>query len=246
MPPPRCAPSPTSTGRPRLEASPLFATFLGDHRYDDRVDDLSAEAEQRLRATWVGLRERAAALDGDARRRRRRDPRPAGPRARRRRAGHRPAAGRDGVRPDGGRPRRPAHHRRPAQRPRARARGDGGRAHPGLRHDARPGRRPVPRRPRRRPHARPASTSSARSTRSRATWRRRSTTTRSPRSPGPEGWDGLAAWRAELADHRRATSCGPPSPPTATCCATSCCRSPGPTTAPASSTSPTAPRCTGR
>ena len=47
----------------RLEASPLFATFLGDHRYDDRVDDLSAEAEQRLRATWVGLRERAAALD---------------------------------------------------------------------------------------------------------------------------------------------------------------------------------------
>jgi uncharacterized protein (DUF885 family) len=49
----------------RLEASPLFATFLGDHRFDDRVDDLSAEAEQRLRSTWVGLRERAVALDGD-------------------------------------------------------------------------------------------------------------------------------------------------------------------------------------
>jgi uncharacterized protein (DUF885 family) len=48
----------------RLEASPLFASFLGDHRYDDRVDDLSAEAEQLLRATWVGLREGAAALDG--------------------------------------------------------------------------------------------------------------------------------------------------------------------------------------
>jgi uncharacterized protein (DUF885 family) len=47
----------------RLEASPLFATFLGDHRFDDRVDDLSAEAEQRLRATWLDLRERAAALD---------------------------------------------------------------------------------------------------------------------------------------------------------------------------------------
>jgi uncharacterized protein (DUF885 family) len=47
----------------KLEASPLFATFLGDHRYDDRVDDLSAQAEQRLRATWVGLRDRAAALD---------------------------------------------------------------------------------------------------------------------------------------------------------------------------------------
>jgi uncharacterized protein (DUF885 family) len=48
----------------RLEASPVFATFLGDHRFDDRVDDLSAQAEQHLRATWVSLRERAAALDG--------------------------------------------------------------------------------------------------------------------------------------------------------------------------------------
>ena len=49
----------------KLEASPLFATFLGDHRYDDRVDDLSEQAERTLRATWVGLRQRAAALDGD-------------------------------------------------------------------------------------------------------------------------------------------------------------------------------------
>jgi uncharacterized protein (DUF885 family) len=48
----------------KLEASPLFATFLGDHRYDDRVDDLSAQAEQHLRATWSHLRDRAAALDG--------------------------------------------------------------------------------------------------------------------------------------------------------------------------------------
>lgn len=48
----------------KLEASPLFATFLGDHRYDDRVDDLSAPAEQRLWATWTQLRERAAALVG--------------------------------------------------------------------------------------------------------------------------------------------------------------------------------------
>ncbi|HEX6569003.1 MAG TPA: DUF885 domain-containing protein [Acidimicrobiales bacterium] len=47
----------------RLEASPLFATFLGDHRYDDRVDDLSAAEEQRLRSRWVGLRDRVAALD---------------------------------------------------------------------------------------------------------------------------------------------------------------------------------------
>ncbi|MGH9230305.1 MAG: DUF885 domain-containing protein [Acidimicrobiales bacterium] len=48
----------------KLEASPLFASFLGDHRYDDRADDLSAEAERRLRSVWVGLRERAAAVDG--------------------------------------------------------------------------------------------------------------------------------------------------------------------------------------
>jgi uncharacterized protein (DUF885 family) len=48
----------------KLEASPLFASFLGDHRYDDRVDDLSFEAEQRLRATWADLRARSAALDG--------------------------------------------------------------------------------------------------------------------------------------------------------------------------------------
>ena len=48
----------------KLDASPLFATFLGDHRYDDRVDDLSAEAEQQLRDRWVQLRHRVAALAG--------------------------------------------------------------------------------------------------------------------------------------------------------------------------------------
>ena len=47
----------------KLEASPLFASFLGDHRYDDRADDLSAEEERRLRTVWVGLRERAAAVE---------------------------------------------------------------------------------------------------------------------------------------------------------------------------------------
>ncbi|MFW5899299.1 MAG: DUF885 domain-containing protein [Jiangellaceae bacterium] len=46
----------------KLEASPLTASFLGDHRYDDRADDLSAEAEQRQRARWVELRGRAAAV----------------------------------------------------------------------------------------------------------------------------------------------------------------------------------------
>ena len=49
----------------KLEASPLFASFLGDHRYDDRADDLTAETEQRLRARWVDLRARAAAVAGD-------------------------------------------------------------------------------------------------------------------------------------------------------------------------------------
>jgi hypothetical protein len=48
----------------KLEASPLFASFLGDHGYDDRADDLSADAERRLRSVWVGLRKRAAAVDG--------------------------------------------------------------------------------------------------------------------------------------------------------------------------------------
>ena len=47
----------------KLEASPLFASFLGDHRYDDRADDLSAEEERRLRTVWAGLRERAAAVE---------------------------------------------------------------------------------------------------------------------------------------------------------------------------------------
>ncbi len=50
----------------KLEASPLFATYLGDHRYDDRVDDLSAEAEDQQRARWASLRERAVALGGAA------------------------------------------------------------------------------------------------------------------------------------------------------------------------------------
>src|SRR6187551_3447985 len=50
----------------RLEASPLFATFLGDHRYDDRVDDLSAEGEARQRTTWLGILAEADAIDHDA------------------------------------------------------------------------------------------------------------------------------------------------------------------------------------
>jgi uncharacterized protein (DUF885 family) len=47
----------------RLEASPLLASFLGDHRYDDRADDLSVGADQRLRARWVELHDRARVVD---------------------------------------------------------------------------------------------------------------------------------------------------------------------------------------
>ena len=49
----------------RLEASPLFATFLGDHRFDDRVDDLSAEADARRRTIWQGFADEARAIDPD-------------------------------------------------------------------------------------------------------------------------------------------------------------------------------------
>lgn len=49
----------------KLEASPLFASYLGDHRFDDRADDMSAEAERRLRDRWQSIRERAAAIPTD-------------------------------------------------------------------------------------------------------------------------------------------------------------------------------------
>ena len=41
-----------------LEASPSTATLLGDHRYDDRLEDLSAGAEQALLVRWQSLRDR--------------------------------------------------------------------------------------------------------------------------------------------------------------------------------------------
>src|SRR5215216_4443023 len=47
----------------KLEASPLFASFLGDHRFDDRADDLSEEAEAAQRETWSTLLAEAEALD---------------------------------------------------------------------------------------------------------------------------------------------------------------------------------------
>ena len=49
----------------RLEASPLYASFLGDHRYDDRADDVSVEAEQRLRSRWTEFRDQGSGIDAD-------------------------------------------------------------------------------------------------------------------------------------------------------------------------------------
>jgi len=48
-----------------LEASPTTATILGDHRYDDRIEDLSAEAETALRHRWDSIRRRLATFAGD-------------------------------------------------------------------------------------------------------------------------------------------------------------------------------------
>ncbi|WP_228823309.1 DUF885 domain-containing protein [Nocardia blacklockiae] len=46
-----------------LESAPSAATLLGDRRFDDRIEDLSEEAEQRLLSTWQGLLGRVSALD---------------------------------------------------------------------------------------------------------------------------------------------------------------------------------------
>jgi uncharacterized protein (DUF885 family) len=48
-----------------MRSSPLLASFFGDHRFDDRSDDVSAQAEQRNRQIWADLRERAAAVPVD-------------------------------------------------------------------------------------------------------------------------------------------------------------------------------------
>jgi uncharacterized protein (DUF885 family) len=49
----------------RLETRPLFATEAGDHRYDDRLDDVSLEAQQRYEASARGFLERLLAIDRD-------------------------------------------------------------------------------------------------------------------------------------------------------------------------------------
>jgi uncharacterized protein (DUF885 family) len=46
-----------------LEARPTDATLHGDHRFDDRIEDLSLEADARQRATWTELRSAVDAID---------------------------------------------------------------------------------------------------------------------------------------------------------------------------------------
>jgi uncharacterized protein (DUF885 family) len=46
-----------------LVASPSFATLLGDRRFDDRIEDISAESEDALRATWTDLLARVDEVD---------------------------------------------------------------------------------------------------------------------------------------------------------------------------------------
>lgn len=48
-----------------LAAAPSTATLLGDHRFDDRIEDLSSEAQQRLLTTLRELRDQVVGLDGE-------------------------------------------------------------------------------------------------------------------------------------------------------------------------------------
>jgi uncharacterized protein (DUF885 family) len=46
-----------------LEAYPTTATLLGDRRFDDQIEDLSAESEERLQRGWSELGAKVEALD---------------------------------------------------------------------------------------------------------------------------------------------------------------------------------------
>ena len=46
-----------------LECRPTDATLHGDHRYDDRIEDVSVDAEARQRATWLELRAAVDAIE---------------------------------------------------------------------------------------------------------------------------------------------------------------------------------------
>jgi uncharacterized protein (DUF885 family) len=47
-----------------LEFRPTEATLQGDHRYDDRIEDVSVGGEARQRAAWLELRAAVDAVDG--------------------------------------------------------------------------------------------------------------------------------------------------------------------------------------
>jgi uncharacterized protein (DUF885 family) len=46
-----------------LECRPTEATLHGDHRYDDRIEDVSVDADARRRANWLELRAAVDAID---------------------------------------------------------------------------------------------------------------------------------------------------------------------------------------
>lgn len=49
-----------------LRASPTLATFVGDHRYDDRIEDLSVDYEVQLREHWESLHRHLEGLDTES------------------------------------------------------------------------------------------------------------------------------------------------------------------------------------
>jgi uncharacterized protein (DUF885 family) len=49
-----------------MRSNPTDATLLGDHRYDDQIEDLSAEGEAAQRSAHVELRDRLQAIDTSA------------------------------------------------------------------------------------------------------------------------------------------------------------------------------------
>lgn len=48
-----------------LEYSPSTATMLGDHRFDDRIEDITVVAEQRILAEWRSLQRAVDRIDAD-------------------------------------------------------------------------------------------------------------------------------------------------------------------------------------
>lgn len=48
-----------------LESGPIMASYLGDHRFDDRADDVSAEGEQAMRGKLAAFRDRVGEIPAD-------------------------------------------------------------------------------------------------------------------------------------------------------------------------------------